>query len=207
MLPRLTQRKTVEVIANETGENPSKITARLDKAKREKLGKRARQNTNPVGSTEFAIRFAVQKLGMERVSELLGVGGSVLYKALNASDGARKLPELGWSKMIALVAELRRNGHTEFISHAIQAQGDAAAAEAGSEPKMRSVHHALTLTTIAHGDVARAVALASDPAGDKDEISAAEASEILDAIARHMEATRMLQEQVMAAAKVREKAL
>lgn len=205
VLPRLTKAATVKAIAQETGEDPSKIERRLDKEARKKLGKRAQQNTNAIGSTEFAIRYAVQKLGMGTVSHILGVGESVLYKALNASDSARKLPELGWSKMIALVAELRSKGHTEFVSHAIKAQGDAAA----SEPVMlaQTVHHALTLTTIAQGDVARAVAQAVDPMGEGGaDVTPAEAAEIIDTIARHMEAMSLLQTQVLSAANTKESA-
>jgi hypothetical protein len=202
-MPRLTRSATVQAIAQDTGEDPSRIQARLDKEARKKLGKREKQNRNPIGSTEFAIRYAVQKLGMGTVSHILGVGESVLYKALNASDSARKLPEIGWARMVSLVGELRKKGHTEFFSAAIKAQGDAAAGDA--IPQLPSLHHALTITTLAQGDVARAVALATDPEGDGGaDITAAEAAEIIDTIARQMEAMSMLQGQVLAAAKTKD---
>lgn len=205
VLPRLTTARTIQAIAQETGEEPSKIAARLDKARRVELGKRARANANPVGSTEFAIRYAVQKLGMASVSSILGIGHDVLYKALNASDAARRLPELGWSRMIALVAELRAKGHTEFFSVAVQAQGDAAAG--ASAEILPSLHHALSVATLAHGDVARAVVMAADPqAAIQGDITPAQAAIIIDAIARNMEAMTMLQGQVLAAGRTKENA-
>ena len=163
IMPRLTRSATVKAIAQSTGEDASKIQQRLDKDARKKLGKRNQQNRNPIGSTEYAVRYAVQKLGMGTVSAILGIGESVLYKALNASDSARKLPEIGWARMITLVGELRKKSHTEFFSVAIQAQGDAAAGDA--MPTFPTLHHALTVTTLAQAHrfaVADVTALGDD---------------------------------------------
>ena len=206
-LPRLTRAATVKAIAQQTGEDTSTIKARLDKRDEAKaakaakgVGKRAEANRNPIGTIEFALRYAVDKLGADRVAELVGIGRDSLYKAINPNLPDRKLPDIGWGRIAKVVVALRKAGHTEFFSTALVASGDATAAVA----QLPSLHHALTGATLAHGDIARQLALATDPdSPGGEDITPAEAAAIIDAIAASVEAAHRLQEQVLLAAKTK----
>ena len=199
VLPRLTRAKTVEVMARETGDDLSKIEARLDKQDRQRLGKRAQANRNPLGSLEHAVRYAMEKLGRARVAEILGVGEATLYKACNPNAVGRYLPDIGMGKVLGLVKALKSAGHTEFFSVVLSAAGDDAAAV----EHLPTIHHALTAATLAHGDVARSLALATE---DGEDISPAAAARIIDAISASVEAHQRLQSQVLLAAKTKENA-
>ncbi len=197
VLPRLTTAGTAKFMAQATGEDPSTILARLDAERRRKLGKRAEANRNPLGTVEFAVRYAVQKLGVATVSEILGLGESVIYKAVNPNLDDRKLPDLGIAKVVALARALRRAGHAEFFSTAIVAQAEAPP-EGTAQP---TLHHRLTRLMMAAGDVARAVALATDPDSEGgDGVTPAQAAVILDLIAAHAEEVQALQREVLDAA-------
>lgn len=204
VLPRFTTRKTVEVIAEQTGEDPSKILVRLDKDRAKRQGKRAAGvGRNPFGTLEHAVDYAVSKLGAGRVASILKVNEWSLRKGADPNQPERRLPDFGIRDLLRLVKVLKDEGHTEYFSEVLQQTGDAAAAVA----HLPTVHHAVTLSCATHGDIARAIAEATDPdSPGGDDITPAEAAAILDAIARHQEATRLLQEHVLAAAKVRETA-
>lgn len=197
-LPRLTTRKTVEVIAEKTGGDPSKIMTQLDKDRARRHGKRgSAAGRNPFGSLEYAVDYAVSRLGAARVATILQVNEWSLRKGTDPNQPERKLPDFGLRSLLKLIKVLKDEGHTEYFSVAMQETGDATAAV----EHLPSLHHALTLSCVTHGDLARAIAEAVDLDSESG-ISAAEASAILDAIARHQDMTRLLQEQVLATAKI-----
>ncbi|TAN61465.1 MAG: hypothetical protein EPN20_12420 [Magnetospirillum sp.] len=169
----------------------------MDKAERVRQGKRAHGNRNPMGSLEFAVRYAMDKLGAKRVADILDVGEWTLRKGSDPNQPERRLPDLSMSKVLDLVKALRREGYTEFFSTTVLAEGDRVAAV----EHLPTVHHAYTLSAATHGDIGRALVEATDPDGPGGEdITPAKAAAIIDAIARHMEAAQLLQAQVLAAA-------
>lgn len=191
-------------IAEPDGESPSNVPAVLDKDAGGKswmrlpkgmLPKAMLANLNPLGSIEFAIRYSVQKLGAKRVAEILGVGEWTLYKGVNPNEPGRKLPDLSWQRILDLVGTLKREGHTEFFSTVVQAAGGDGLSALEHLP---SVHHALSAVSVAHGDVARLLVLATDPDTDGGAITSAKAAVIAEAVEKNQAALKRLLSQVLA---------
>lgn len=199
VLPRLTARKTAEVIAKEHGGDPSKILVRLDKERTKRLGKRARKaGRNSFGTLENAVESAMSSLGVARVASILKVNEWSLRKAVDPDQPERRLPDFGIRDLLRLIHVLHEEGHPEHFSVALGEAGVAAQAV----EHLPTVHHAVTLSCLTHGEIARTIAEAANDG----EITMAEASAILDAIGRHEDATRLLRDQVLACAKPKGKA-
>ena len=81
-------------------------------------------------------------------------------------------------------------GHTEFFTSYLCHVGETSQVV----NRLPSLHHALTLSTFAHGDVAREIILAAD--GKDGDLSPVDAARILDALGSAFEAIRELEQQV-----------
>lgn len=68
-----------------------------------------------VGTIQYAFRDAMEKLGADRVAALAGVSVDTLYKATKANP-ERPIPDVPFSRIAAICAELLRAGHSEAFS-------------------------------------------------------------------------------------------
>lgn len=191
VIPRLTKSRTAQVIADQTGKDPSKILAKLDANRRQRAGKKAAKAArNPFGSLEFALDYAVSRLGAANVAHVLKVGEDALRKGLSPDQVDRKTPDFSIRSLLELVKILKDKGHTEYFTEALQ----------GPPPlpgkALPSLHHGLSLSCATHGDIAKAIAEACAWDDGDVGISPAEAAAILEAIATHEQATNLLRQQI-----------
>lgn len=192
VVPRLTKHQTAQVIADKTGKDPSKILQKMDANRRRRHGKKAKKAArNPFGTLEFALDYAVARLGAARVAHLLGVGEDSLRKGLSPDQTDRKTPDFSIRSLLKLIKVLKDEGHAEYFTEAIQETPPPV-----NHATLPTVHHGLSLSSATHGDIAKAITEACSWDDADPGITPAEAAAILEAIATHQQATELLRQQV-----------
>lgn len=72
-------------------------------------------NQCAVGTLQFAIKDAIEKIGIDAVAVLTGLSKDTLYKATRANP-ERAVPDIPFSRIAAVCAALLRAGHSEAFS-------------------------------------------------------------------------------------------